>query len=102
VRPSPVTPPVTQARPPVVSVFLAIAAFCLAGVGITMNGWFAYSLGSGDLARLLFMAVGVGADCVALLMPASASLLWNGRRRLTAVVGWVIWLFEASGRRRRP
>ena len=57
-----------------------------------MNGWFAYSLGSGDMARLLFMAVGVGADCVALMMPACASLLWRHGQRLTAVMGWGIWL----------
>ncbi|MBV8698728.1 MAG: hypothetical protein JO052_12845, partial [Bradyrhizobium sp.] len=42
-------------------VLLSIAALALAGVGITMNGWFARSLGSSDVAGWLFLAVGVAA-----------------------------------------
>lgn len=73
-------------------VLLSIAALALAGVGITMNGWFARSLGSSDIAGWLFLAVGVAADVVALVMPACAAGLWHAGHRATALVGWVVWV----------
>jgi hypothetical protein len=74
------------------SVLLSIAALSLAIVGITINGWFARSLGSSDAAGWLFLAVGVAADLVALVMPSCAALLWRTGQRATALVGWTIWL----------
>ncbi|HTO65292.1 MAG TPA: hypothetical protein VMM15_29040 [Bradyrhizobium sp.] len=73
-------------------VLLSIAALALAGVGITMNGWFARSLGSSDIAGWLFLAVGVAADVVALVMPACAAGLWHAGHRATALVGWAVWV----------
>ena len=73
-------------------VLLSIAALALAGVGITINGWFARSLGSSDIAGWLFLAVGVAADLVALVMPSCAAGLWQTGQRATAAVGWAVWL----------
>jgi hypothetical protein len=73
-------------------VLLSIAALALAGVGITMNGWFARSLGSSDIAGWLVLAVGVAADVVALVMPACAAGLWHAGHRATALVGWAVWV----------
>jgi hypothetical protein len=64
----------------------------LAVVGITINGWFARSLGSSDVAGWLFLAVGVAADLVALVMPSCAAGLWQAGQRTTAMVGWAVWL----------
>ena len=90
VTPSRVTSRVTPSRP-LASIILAISAFGLAGVGITMNGWFARSLGSSDIAGWLFLAIGVGADAAALALPACAARLWDGRQRGAALAGWVVW-----------
>lgn len=76
----------------VTSIAVTLAAFALAGVGITMNGWFARSLGSSDIAGLLFLAIGVAADGVALAIPACCARLWQARQRLIAAVGWLVWL----------
>jgi hypothetical protein len=57
-----------------------------------MNGWFARSLGSSDAAGWLFLAIGVAADVVALVMPSCAAGLWQAGQRATALVGWVVWL----------
>jgi hypothetical protein len=73
------------------SVMLTVAALGLGAVGITMNGWFARSLGSTDIAGYLFLAVGVAADCVALAVPSVAALAWQKRQRATALAGWSIW-----------
>lgn len=73
-------------------VLLSIAALALASVGITINGWFARSLGSSDIAAWLFLAVGVAADLVALVMPSCAAGLWQAGQRATAAVGWAVWL----------
>src|SRR5262249_9182180 len=54
------------------SILLRAAALVLAAVGIAMNGWFARSLGSSDVARWLFLAIGVAADVVALIVPSCA------------------------------
>lgn len=67
------------------------AAFALALVGITMNGWFARSLGSSDVAGWLFLAVGVAADCAALALPSSAARQWHAQRRGAAAAGWLAW-----------
>jgi hypothetical protein len=95
---SPVTPPPTvelRAVTPshrVASILLAAAAFALAGVGITTNGWFARSLGSSDIAGWLFLAIGVAADLAALVLPSCAAGLWHTRQRATSVAGWAVWV----------
>jgi hypothetical protein len=94
---SPVTPPPTvtqRAVTPshrVASILLVAAAFALAGVGITTNGWFARSLGSSDIAGWLFLAIGVAADLAALVMPSCAAGLWHTRQRATSLAGWAVW-----------
>jgi hypothetical protein len=92
------TPPPTvtlraimPARRPVASILLVAAAFALAAVGITTNGWFARSLGSSDIAGWLFFAIGVASDLVALVMPSCAAALWQARHRATSLAGWVVW-----------
>src|SRR6185437_4514969 len=68
--------PVAPSRPGLAPAILSIAAFALGAVGITINGWFARSLGASDVAGWLFLAVGVAADLVALVMPSCAAGLW--------------------------
>ena len=99
---SPATPPqavttqpnevVTPSHRHPAALLLSIAAIALAIVGITINGWFARSLGSSDIAGWLFLAVGVAADLVALVMPSCAAGLWQTGQRATALVGWAVWL----------
>ena len=76
----------------VASILLMAAAFALAGVGITTNGWFARSLGSSDIAGWLFLAIGVAADLAALVMPSCAAGLWHNRQRATSLAGWAVWV----------
>jgi hypothetical protein len=92
----PVTPTVALRRVmpsyrPMASILLVAAAFALAAVGITTNGWFARSLGSSDIAGWLFMAIGVAADLAALVMPSCAAVLWQTRQRATSLAGWTVW-----------
>jgi hypothetical protein len=82
---------VTPSYRPVASILLVAAALALAGVGITTNGWFARSLGSSDTAGWLFLAIGVAADLVALVMPSCAAALWHNRQRATSLAGWAVW-----------
>ena len=84
--------PMTPARRQLAPALLSTAALALGVVGITINGWFARSLGSSDVAGWLFLAVGVAADLVALVMPSCAAGLWQAGQRATALVGWAIWL----------
>jgi hypothetical protein len=84
--------PVTPSRRYVVPILLSAAAIALAGAGIVMNGWFARSLGSSDVASWLFLAIGVAADLVALALPSCAAELWRGGHKATALVGWTVWL----------
>ena len=83
---------VTRSRRQLAPALLSIAALALAAVGITINGWFARSLGSSDVAGWLFLAVGVAADLVALVMPSCAAGLWQSGQRATALVGWAVWI----------
>ena len=73
------------------TVLLRAAAVTLAAVGIAMNGWFARSLGSSDAAGWLFLAIGVAADLVALVVPSCAARLWQARHRSTSLAGWAVW-----------
>jgi hypothetical protein len=70
---------------------LLLAALALAGVGVAMNGWFARSLGASDTAGWLFLAIGVAADLVALVMPSCAARLWRMRHRAASLAGWTVW-----------
>jgi hypothetical protein len=90
VAPSSVTPD-KDARSWGIFGILLLAAFALAGVGVAMNGWFARSLGATDVAGWLFLAIGVAADLVALVMPSCAARLWRMRRRATSLAGWAVW-----------
>jgi hypothetical protein len=87
-----VTPAVTPSRRSLASIGLTATAFALAGVGITMNGWFARSLGASDIAGWLFLAIGVAADGAALMVPSCAARLWDASRRGSACLGWGVWL----------
>lgn len=91
--PTLVSPPTSDERAPSrgISVSLMLAAFALAGVGIAMNGWYAQSLGSSDVAGWLFLAIGVAADLVALVMPSCAARLWQMRHRASSFAGWAVW-----------
>jgi len=92
VTPSPVT--AKEGRPSFSPARLTLrgAALALAAVGITMNGWFARSLGSTDAAGYLFLAVGVASDAVALVLPSVCAGQWQVARRTTAAAGWAVWL----------
>jgi hypothetical protein len=68
------------------SILLLAAALALAGVGIAMNGWFARSLGSSDIAGWLFLAIGVAADLIALVVPSCSARLWQARQRAISLV----------------
>jgi hypothetical protein len=84
--------PVAPSRRHLAPALLSTAALALAVVGITINGWFARSLGSSDMAGWLFLAVGVAADLVAFVLPSCAASLWQAGQRATALVGWAVWL----------
>jgi hypothetical protein len=84
--------PVAPRRHSLAAVVLTTAALALSAVGITINGWFARSLGASDMAGWLFLAVGVAADLVALVMPSCAAGLWQAGQRATGLVGWTVWL----------
>lgn len=86
-----ITSRVTLSRRSAAQIMLTLCAFGLAGVGITMNGWFARSLGASDIAGWLFLAIGVAADGVALAAPSCAAALWAARQRATALAGWCVW-----------
>jgi hypothetical protein len=73
-------------------ILLQVAALALAGDGIAMNGWFAWSLGSSDAAGWLFLATGVAADLVALIVPSCAARLWQARHRVPSLAGWAVWV----------
>ncbi|WP_271579136.1 hypothetical protein [Bradyrhizobium sp. CCBAU 11361] len=92
VTPHPQEHHVTPSRRQFAPILLNAAALTLAGVGVAINGWFAHSLGSSDLAGGLFLAIGVAADLVALGMPSCAASLWQTGRRTASLVGWVLWL----------
>lgn len=93
----PFTPPPTVARDEnaaswsISPILLRAAALALASVGIAMNGWFARSLGASDAAGWLFLATGVAADLVALIVPTCAARLWQARHRATSLAGWAVW-----------
>jgi hypothetical protein len=89
-----VTPPsshVLPAKRSIASLALAVAAFTLAAVGLTTNGWFAQSLGSSDIAGWLFLAIGVAADLAALVTPICAARLWHIGQRAASIAGWAVW-----------
>ena len=83
---------VAHSRVHLAPVLLSLSALALAVVGVTINGWFARSLGSSDVAGWLFLAVGVAADLVALVMPSCAANLWQTGQRATAMIGWAVWV----------
>jgi hypothetical protein len=100
------TPPPTVTLSPVMashssrrsaaSIILMGAALGLAAVGICMNAWYARSLGASEVAGVLFTAVGVASDMVALVMPSIAAMAWQGQRRGAALAGWLVWILTLA------
>jgi hypothetical protein len=85
--------PARSGRPlQVAPILLTVAALALAGVGVTMNGWYARSLGATETAGHVFLALGLAADLVALALPSVAAGRWQARQRVTAAAGWAVWL----------
>jgi hypothetical protein len=73
------------------SVLLSGCAISMFGVGVTINAWFARSLGSTELAQWLFLAVGVVSDCAAFVLPRQAGWLWRTDRKMASLVAWGLW-----------
>jgi hypothetical protein len=71
---------------------LSASALALAGSGIVINGWFARSLGSTEVAGWLFLTVGVAADVCALALPSVAAHLRGPRRALA----WALWTMTVA------
>lgn len=88
---TPVTP-VTASRPSIAQWLLVGTAFALAAVGIVMNGWYAHTLGSSQIAGWVFAAIGVAADAMALAIPHTAAMHWQASRRTRAAAGWLLWV----------
>jgi hypothetical protein len=78
------------------SIILTVAALGLAAVGICMNAWYAWSLGASEVAGVLFTAVGVASDMVALVMPSVAVMAWQGKRWGAALAGWLVWILTLA------
>jgi hypothetical protein len=70
---------------------LALLALVIAAVGMTINGWFAGSLGKTTEAAALFVAMGITADVLAFLLPTAASRLFQAGRYAGAVIAWGLW-----------
>lgn len=92
---SPVMAP-RSSRRSAASIILMAAALGLAAVGICMNAWYARSLGASEVAGVLFTAVGVASDMVALVMPSVAAMAWQGKRRGAALAGWLVWMLTLA------
>jgi hypothetical protein len=84
-------PPAAPSRRSFASHIMTVTAIGLAGVGLTMNGWFSKTLGSSDTAGWVFLAIGVAADLIALATPACAASLWAKRQRGSAAAAWLVW-----------
>jgi hypothetical protein len=70
---------------------LIVVALGMFGVGVTINAWFARSLGSTEFAGWLFLAVGVVSDSGAFVLPRQAEWLWRERRMLASLMAWGLW-----------
>jgi hypothetical protein len=76
---------------PVLAVVLAILAAVIATVGVAIGAWFAGSLGRTPEAAWLFMAIGVCADLLVLVLPTVASRLVSARHYLAGLTAWLLW-----------
>jgi hypothetical protein len=88
---APVPQPITPLHHKIHAIILQLAALGLGAVGMTMNAWYARSLGSSEIAGWLFLAIGAASDLVALCIPPCAARQWRAGNRATAAVAWVIW-----------
>jgi hypothetical protein len=68
---------------PLLRVTLGVVGVTLGVTGAAMNGWFAWSLGTDVVSRVVFCALGVANDVAVLLLPSVAV-----QRRWA----WVVWL----------
>jgi hypothetical protein len=78
-----------------IGVVLIVTAVLLAIVGMTMTSRYSMATATGA-DRIIFVALAVAADIVALLMPAAAAALWHARRRFLAAAASILWLMSAS------
>lgn len=88
----PIAPTAATRSARVAPALLTAAALALATVGTMMNGWFSRSLGSSDVAGLMFLCIGMATDVAALVIPTCAAALWTARCRGTAAAAWAVWL----------
>jgi hypothetical protein len=70
---------------------LAAVALFLALLGGAINFQAGHQMGTDAASRLTFAAIAVGADVLALAMPAAACALWHQRERISALVAWAVW-----------
>jgi hypothetical protein len=73
------------------AVALFLVALALGGTGLVMNARYAASLGSSDEGAIVLAVVGVGVDILALVLPATACVLWRRGHHPAALLAWAFW-----------
>jgi hypothetical protein len=90
-----ILPPPASGRPVLAATLIALAiGIATLAVGINMQtGW---HFGTSPVAAMTFSSLSVGADILALTLPATAAGLWHIQRRLLAVAAWAMWSLAAT------
>jgi len=74
---------------------LAVTAFAIAGLALTINLQTGWRFGTTPLAAATFAGLSIAADALAIVLPSAAAALWFNRRRALSGAAWATWALAA-------
>jgi len=78
------------------SLVLAATAAAIAWYGLNINAWYGATLGKNAEASALLSGLSITADLLALIMPATAAVLWRDARYGLTVAAWSVWTITVA------
>jgi len=78
------------------SILLGGVAVAIASFGLCINAWYGTTLGKTSEASIMLAGLSVTADILALVLPATATILWREARHAMAFAAWSLWVVTVT------
>ena len=75
---------------------LILLALVIGALALIINGQTGWRFGTTPLAAVTFTGLALAGDLLAIVLPATAVMLWTVRHRLLALAAWTTWTVAAS------
>src|SRR5262249_16767931 len=94
-EPEPVQSNVHRVSTPWTSAVLVLLPLVIGALALVINGQTGWRFGTTPLAAVTFTGLALAGDLLAIVLPATAVMLWAVRRFMLSILAWSTWTVAA-------